>query len=359
MDGAALPHLLARGLDAGWYTAASALLWGPAHPGDVSLQAGQTLPADAPDALAVAADTPFDLASLTKPLATLPCTLFLVGKGEISLDTTVRHLLGRHLSLRPFDVMTIANLLSHTAGFIDWAPLYRDLPSGVDARAWFKETILGRGALYADSPGVRRRYSDLDYLLLGVVLEQVAGQRLDELFSSIFGTLIPGIHFRPPGCAAPAPTRCPATCSLEDGRLLQGVVHDDNARALGGVAGHAGLFGAARDVALMARTLSAPEPAAALGLDPVLLRQVMAVEKNMTLGVMSMGFDIPDSPRTTAGPGHPQDCIGHLGFTGTSLWFSPCRQAGGVLLTNRALAGAPREALNELRSAVHDLAWQT
>ncbi|WP_317986072.1 serine hydrolase domain-containing protein [Streptomyces sp. 5-10] len=260
-------------------------------------------------------DTVFDLASLTKLFTTI-VALRAVERGLIALDGRVAAYAPECTAAAEHGI-TVRQLLTHTSGLIPELPLYEE-----DGR----ERALARLAAEppATPPGTARRYSDLNFLLLQRVLERSAGQPLDRLVrETVTGPLgMAGTRFNPPA------SWLPRIAATEDQRrpwgkldrgMLRGVVHDENAWALGGVAGHAGLFSTAGDLAVLCRALLA-------GGGPVL----SAESTELMLTAPGLGFEV-DQPwfmGELAGRG----AAGHTGFTGTSLVVDRARGAYLVLL---------------------------
>lgn len=293
----------------------------------------------------------FDLASLTKPLVTAALCMRLVERGALALARPVRYWLG---SARTSG--TVAQLLGHAAGC---APHVRFFDGLAEARRPHETARQALVRLAAEhpleyEPGARNVYSDLGYLLLGHVVEQAGQAELHELFArEVAEPLEVGAHFTP----APGAQGYVAT-ELEGPSLVCGVVHDENARAGGGVHGHAGLFGRVEDVARMARGFLSP---------PRDWLSVQTVESFFSSapgpGSWRLGWD---TPAMTPGVSHAGDrwprrgAVGHLGFTGTSLWLAVPQQRWVVLLTNRVHPSreGSAEGIKELRRAVMDEAWR-
>ncbi len=305
----------------------------------------------------VAEDQPWDLASLTKVLATTPLCLALVADGTLSLDSELQ----RFLPGVPAG-LCVRHCLSHSSGLPPWAPLYEDVLA--DGLAWGSDaarervvTQVLRTQLTA-APGTRHAYSDLGMLLLGRLLEVVGGDRLDRLWEPLVR--------RPSG--ADLRWGWPGAAATEDcplrRRVIVGEVHDLNAAVMGGIAAHAGLFGSASAVAAFAAwQLRAWQGSGEEGLDPDLQRRAWSAPGP---GSHHLGWDGVSQPGSTAGARWPADGVGHLGFTGASLWVAPRQDVIACLCTNRvhptieggALPGQPpgprTQAFRALRPAVHD-----
>ena len=303
-------------------------------------------------------ETMFDLASLTKPLATVLITIQALRERMIDLKMSVRDILGKRVYASPWDAVTVEDLLRHTSGFVSWAPLYQRLPVGVDRHNWFIETLTGDTSLIAYKAGTRRAYSDLDYILLGLMLEKISETPLEVLFDEIMERAGVDLHFRPVYQSQLRDTSTyVATKALDGSCYMQGTVHDDNARALMGVAGHAGVFGSIRGVAVLLQKMMNTFSGDEFLLDRDMLRRAMAINNTKDGQQWSLGFDTPTGPETTAGEWSPPDCIGHLGFTGVSFWISPEQKTGSVFLSNRVYYNAEQRGFNRLRRAVHGALW--
>ena len=290
------------------------------------------------------ATTLFDLASLTK-LATTALTLLLVRERVIGLDTPFRELVPDFHGDRK-DRVTLVHVLTHTAGLEWWLPLYEEVRSAEEA-AW----RAAQNPLAHDIGSFV--YSDLGYIMLTVALERVGGQPFRELIRErVLRAVDAGTADFLPEDA----TRCVATeadAPLRH-RRLRGEVHDDNAAAMGGVAGHAGLFGTAADVAALARIF---RDGAVIGNELAhLARREHARGNNVRRG-LGLALRAPDGPMV--GRHMSQDAYGHTGFTGTSLWVDPATDTTIVLLTNRVYFGrANDDALYRFRIAVHEALTQ-
>lgn len=316
----------------------------------------------------VGPDTVFDLASLTKPLAASAIAMVLVARGRLDLDARLGDCLPAARRSDKAD-LGVADLLAHGAGLPAWRPYGADL---VRARG---EAVAGtlearRAVLSAilrepleQAPGTRAVYSDLGYILLGLACERLAGARLDRLFArwiarplglrrTFFVPVWRGVAQDPPVPThdIAATERCPTR-----GRVLQGEVHDDNAFVLGGVAGHAGLFGTARDVWTL---LDAMTDAAGTVFDPGVAREFRSLARAVPGSGRTLAFDTPAPEASSAGTCCPGGLVGHLGFTGTSFWLHPEARTAVVLLTNRVHPTRDNDEVRAFRPALHDLIWK-
>ncbi len=256
-------------------------------------------------ASAASEDTIFDLASLTKVIATTTIAMRAVGNGRLALDERVAVRLP-HWRGADREQVTIADLLEHAAGLTAYLPFFRDH----HGRAEFERTICTMPLEYA--PRTQSIYSDLGFILLGFILEDLHARPFAEAFNTIAvpqnGLTDPpeGVFFNPPRALR---ERCaPTELDLWRGRLLQGEVHDENAYALGGAAGHAGLFGTAEGVGNFARAMLAQ-----FG-NETLERFVR--KSNVPGSSRALGWDTM-LPTSSCGTRMSPSAIGHTGFTGT------------------------------------------
>jgi CubicO group peptidase (beta-lactamase class C family) len=315
------------------------------------------------DHQAVTTETVFDLASLTKPLATALAVLDLVDGGSLSLDHKLGNLLpvvgdapaAAALATATAGI-TLRQLLDHTSGMAAWRPYFQVLKKlPVDApRTRLVELLLAE-PLEA-SPGSRFCYSDLGYLLLGEIVAAVSGEGLDSyLTRRILAPLgLEKICFAP--LSHPLPYALDTVAATElcpwRGALLKGRVHDDNAYVLGGVAGHAGLFGTAAAVGqLLEHLLKAYHGDNRGPLSPAMIRYAWRRKSDTPHG---LGFDFPAENQSSAGGRFSFASVGHLGFTGTSFWIDLPRRITIVLLSNRVHPTRHHCAIRELRPLLHD-----
>ena len=298
-----------------------------------------------PSAPAAAADTVFDLASLTKVLATTPLVMRQIERGALGLDDPVAaHVPSWRGADR--DGVTIRDLLAHCSGLPPHRPFYRDHRGA----AAYEEAI---GALPLEyPPRTQSLYSDLDFILLGAILERLAP--LERQFDAMREQMrIAGdLQFNPP----PAWTRKTAPASYSDvrQRMLIGEVDDDNAWALGGAAGHAGLFGTADAVGQCARHVLQVLGGRTGAFGRELLRAFIARRTDVPGSSRALGWDTM-LPSSSCGTRMSPAAFGHTGFTGTSLWIDPGRDVYVVLLTNRVHPQpGDAAAIRQVRRDVHD-----
>jgi CubicO group peptidase (beta-lactamase class C family) len=294
------------------------------------------------DALArpVYADTRFDLASLTK-LFVATLALRLVADGRLTLDRSVVAQMPEWQD-RPHAVITARMLLDHTSG----------MNSGADYRTIAGENV-ERFALERDlvaEPGERVIYSDLGFIALGVLVERITGHNLDASTRTTFAS--PSLGFRPR-----ATSRAAIPAKEEDdwrGRV-QGYVHDEKAYLMGGVAGHAGLFGTARDVAVLTAAYLGPlrgRPSPLLAEE--LVREAVREQAYDPVLRRGLGWALKTSDENSCGRLMDPSSFGHTGFVGTCVWADPVRDVQAVLLTNSVYFG--RNDTRDTRAAFYEAA---
>jgi len=297
------------------------------------------------DSSPIETDSPFDLASLTKVLATTTVAIALADVNAVRLDDPV----ARHFAdWRGTDriAVTVRDLLEHASGL---PARLVDRPPG--ARREFEHEICGMALEY--EPRSRSVYSDLGFILIGFLVADVGGATLDAQFARVWPD--PALAF---GLADGARQRAAPTEPLDGdvrrGRLLIGEVHDDYAAALGGVAGHAGLFGAAAAVGRFARMLLAMFYGRPVR-TPFARDRFFEMTTRSTIAGSSraLGWDTM-LPTSSCGTRMSSSAFGHVGFTGTSLWIDPQRDRYFVLLTNRACGGGTVDEMRTVRRAFHD-----
>jgi CubicO group peptidase (beta-lactamase class C family) len=321
-----------------------------------------------PERLPMTRETIFDLASLTKPIATTTAILWLVHDGAIGLDDPVSKFLPT-FSERDKDGVTLRHLLAHASGLKPWRAFHdvlleKERKTGERligtpaAREFVIDRVLRSGLVH--EPGAAAVYGDLDFITLGAVVEAVSHQGLDDFCRErIFEPLgLRETFFVPTGEAGGLPDplrqRVAATenCPWRE-RVVWGEVHDPNAFAMGGVAGHAGLFASADDVMKFAQVVLDVWHGRSDALPRELLR-AFTERQNLPKGSdWALGWDTPSAGRSSSGQHFGTHSIGHLGFTGTSLWIDLEREAVVVMLTNRVHQVAKRSRF-ELRPIVHD-----
>lgn len=301
-----------------------------------------------PDAPAASADTVFDLASLTKVIATGTIALLQVQESRVSIaDRVADRIPGWRAPDR--EAVTVRDLLEHSSGLPGHRPYYQ-LLSG---RSAYETVICAERLAYA--PRSQSIYSDLGFMLLGFLLEDAGAAPLDMQFArwcDAIGLADP-LTFNPP--ASWRDRTAPTEHDPWRGRLLVGEVHDENAAALGGVAAHAGLFGTAAAAGASARwwlSLVAgrddPRTGATSALATTFVQRSSVPGSSRALAWDTM------LPASSCGARLSPRAFGHTGFTGTSLWLDPEQDLYVVLLTNRVHPTRANDAIQLVRRAFHD-----
>jgi serine-type D-Ala-D-Ala carboxypeptidase len=299
-----------------------------------------------PNSPQVKPDTVFDLASVSKVVATTSMAMVLYQRGLLDLEAPVVAVVPEFGRNKPRcrDV-TFRMLLAHSSGLPAYEKLFLRAPT--------REELLAAAfgtSLIAD-PGARAEYSDIGFIILDIALERIADETLDRFCQrEIFGPLgMTQTTFNPP-----APSRAAIPPTADDQtfrhRVIQGEVQDENAGVLGGVAGHAGVFSSAADLAVFAHAMLS-------GGRPILRPETLALftqrESSPAGTSRALGWDTPSSPSQSGKYFSPRS-FGHLGYTGTSLWIDPERQLSVTLLTNRTWPDCQNQAIKEVRPRFHD-----
>ena len=297
-----------------------------------------------PAAPVASADTIFDLASLTKVFATTPIVMQEVERGALGLDEPVAQYISGWRGADRAGV-TIRDLLSHSSGLPAYIPFYKTLTG----RPAIEEAICATPLAY--TPRAQSIYSDLGFMLLGFLLEDRVPlrERFDALRAQM--GVVEDVQFNPPTIwrQRTAPTE-------EDpwrGRVLTGEVHDENAAALGGAAGHAGLFGTAAAVGQYARHLLQVLEGKVGAFRRETLEYFVARRAEIPGSSRALGWDTM-LPTSSCGSRLSARSFGHTGFTGTTLWIDPDRRIYIVLLTNRVHPTRGNDAIRQVRPAFHD-----
>jgi CubicO group peptidase (beta-lactamase class C family) len=291
--------------------------------------------------------TLYDLASLTKVVATTTAAMLLEESGRLDLGRTVASYLPE-FSAPDKAAITVRMLLTHSGGFEAYAPLYQTLRG----RTAYLAAIASRPLAYP--PGSRTIYSDWDMVVLQAVLERITALPLDQFVDGhVFRPLgMADTRFTPDTADTGLRRRIAPTAYDSMRGLLRGTVHDGNAWALGGVSGHAGLFSTARDLAIFAQFLL---DGGTYGDVRVLTPQTIArwTARQGAVGSRALGWDTP-APQSSAGHFFSPRSFGHTGFTGTSIWIDPERSLFVVLLMNRVNTRGEATRHVQLRRDVAD-----
>lgn len=289
-------------------------------------------------------DTIFDLASLTKVIATASLTMQLVEHGTLALGDRIADRLPEWRG-RDREHVTLTSLLTHSSGLTAWLPFYRDHTGRMD----FQHAICSLPLECA--PETQSIYSDLGFMLLGFIIEDAGGQPFERQAAELLNRVTRGpLRFN-----APLRVRSAIAPTEHDpwrGRRLVGEVHDENCWALGGAAGHAGLFGTSNAVGDFARAVLASLD----GGDSTLASAATTrrfVTRTGSLSSRALGWDTM-LPTSSCGKMMSSSAFGHTGFTGTTLWIDPDRGVYVVFLTNRVNPSRENTAIQQIRPALHD-----
>jgi CubicO group peptidase (beta-lactamase class C family) len=311
-------------------------------------------------------DTLFDLASVTK-LYTTTAFMTLVEQGKVTLDTPVRAILPEFSGLRPIrpyenpldwdrtvsvsnqvgqvdaGKITFRNLLVHNSGLPAWRP-FKDQP---DAESVYQMAL---GTFFSYLPGERIVYSDVGLILLGLAVMRLTGSPLDEtIYQRVIHRLgLGSTRFLPTTQSYPTENIAPTEFCQWRGRRILGEVHDENAWRLGGIAGHAGMFSNASEVAAFGQSVLN-----ASLLHPETIVEMTRLQAEFNTMRRGIGFALwsPD-PEASSNPFGPRT-FGHTGFTGTCLWIDPQRDLVVVLLTNDVYGGREGRGIADLRVQIH------
>lgn len=298
--------------------------------------------------------TVFDLASFTKPLATTLAIIKLISQQKLELGQHLGSILSQFNSTDKGRI-SIENLLYHNSGFPDYRPYYKLLCKlKPNLRKDALRELLAKEPLI-NPPGKEVMYSDIGFMILCWVIEQVSGNRLDRFVTKeIYHPLGLENLFFVDLDLTPRQVKFAATelCSWRN-ILLEGAVHDDNAYVVGGIQGHAGLFGTAKDVLsllseLMAAYLGSPSTGV---FDTDLIQSFFKRQEHTG---RALGFDIPSPVGSSCGQYFSKETVGHLGFTGTSFWMDLDRRVIIILLTNRVHPSRDNNKIKAFRPKLHD-----
>ena len=302
-------------------------------------------------------DTIFDLASLTKPLATTLAVMKLVDQGTIQLDQPVGEIISTPLGEK--GKLTPRLLLNHSAGFAHWKPFYSELMGyrPEERKPKLRRWLAEESPLYR--PGSESLYSDLGFMFIEWMVEEASGMPMHRYVKEQL--------YRPMGLektflsqeSQPLPFprgRFAATeqCSWRH-EVIQGSVHDENAFALGGYSGHAGLFGTAQEVHTIVSVLGQHYHAMREDLfRHTLVKEFLARQHIAKESTWALGWDTPSPENSSSGKYFSKRSVGHLGFTGTSVWLDLERNVAVILLTNRIHPTRENERIKVFRPRLHD-----
>ncbi len=308
----------------------------------------------------MAPDTIFDLASLTKPLATTMAVMKLIQDRNVDLEQHLGSILDAFKATDK-EKVTIRQLLCHSSGLPDYRPYYKTLVNlpVAERKDALRKLLVKEPLLF--SPGQKPLYSDLGFMVLCWVVESMSGKRMDRYVAEdiytqmdIFDDSDNGLFFNDlnlvPRIGNYAATeRCPWRKIV-----LSGKVHDDNAYVLGGIEGHSGLFGSADDVLkLLLFLLNIFYERSSIKIfDSTLIHKFFMRQNNTD---WALGFDTPSQIGSSSGRMFSRNTVGHLGYTGTSFWMDIDRCIIVILLTNRVHPVRDNNQIKKFRPKLHDM----
>lgn len=316
-------------------------------------------------------DTVFDLSSLTKALATTVAAMILTRDGKLRLNDRVTRFF-HNFGVHGKTAITFRQLLSHSSGLAAWRPFHERIAAiEKGGKVNFMASYGAKDFTYEEihrerleaPPGTRAIYSDLNFILLGETIENITTLPLnrycrDKIFKPL-GLRATGfidiaqVRSRrlEPVTDMFAPTEiCPSRK-----RLLVGEVDDENAYAMGGVAGHAGLFAPVREVDSIARELIACWAGRSDFVPQKIAREFWTRDGTIADSTWALGWDTPSQQGSSSGRHFSPNAVGHLGFTGTSIWIEPAREIAVSIMTNRVHPRRDNQAIREFRPQIHDL----
>ena len=328
-----------------------------------------------PERSPIKIDTVFDLSSLTKALATTTAAMMLARDGKFRLDDRVTRFFP-DFGVHGKNNVTFRHLLAHCSGLPAWRPFFqRTMQIERGGRVNFMASYGAKEFVYEEvhrenleaPTGTQAIYSDLGFILLGEAIEKVASVSLnrycrDKLFRplKLRATGFIDISLARSRRLEPVPEMFAATelCPSRK-RLLVGEVDDENAYAMGGVAGHAGLFAPVHDVDRMAKALIDCYAGRSDYVPQKIVREFWTRDTTVEGSTWALGWDTPSPRGSSSGNHFPPNAVGHLGFTGTSLWIEPEREIAVTILTNRVHPRRENQAIREFRPKIHDLIMET
>jgi CubicO group peptidase (beta-lactamase class C family) len=291
-------------------------------------------------------NTMWDLASLSKVIGTTTAAMQLWEQGRLNLEAPVQKYIPEFTGKNK-ELVTVRNLLTHSSGLPAWRPLYKEASTPEEAIQLVYTTPLDT------LPNVRMVYSDLGIITLGKIIERISGETLDGYLSlHVFGPLgMKSTMYRPP--LSMRQRIAPTERDPWRGRLVYGEVHDENSYALGGVAGHAGLFSTGHDLAIFAQMYLNGGIYDSVRIVSEAAVKTFTQVQDSTLSNRALGWEVP-SGTNSAGHLLSKHAFGHTGFTGTSIWMDPGRDLFVVLLTNRVDPSRESRGIYAVRSALAD-----
>ena len=321
-----------------------------------------------PEKKVMTEDTVFDIASLTKVVATTTAIMILIKEGRISLEKKISEFIA-DFNCEEKKNITIRHLLNHCAGLPDWLPLYMELlekqkTSGDFSNYKGKQYIYNRAnkepLVYA--PGKNYKYSDISFIILGEIIEIICGKALDKyceekifkplsLSSTFYNDLFDQTLFSMKENLLFASTE---NCPWRK-KVLEGEVHDDNAYAMGGIAGHTGVFSTGIDLHRFTTEILKCYSGEGGFIPQRIVREFLMRQDIVRGSSWALGWDTPSPDISTSGHYFSKKSAGHLGYTGTSIWIDLEREIEIILLTNRVHPTRENRSIAKFRPEIHDL----
>jgi CubicO group peptidase (beta-lactamase class C family) len=301
---------------------------------------------DARDSTRPTSTTIYDLASLTKVIATTTLMLQLVDQGRVALDSPVVRYLPAWRGPRT-ERITVRQLLTHSSGLAAWRPFYKEAVDAADARAQL--LLVGPEA----QPGTRFLYSDMNFMLLGLLLEQVTGVPLDSAFQQRIARPLKLVDTRFKPDSSTLARTAPTEYDPWRQRQPRGEVHDENAARFGGVSGHAGLFSTVDDLAIVARLWMNGGTVNGVRIASAKTVAEFTRVQDSTISKRALGWETPTGGNSAGHLLSPR-AFGHTGFTGTSIWMDPAQDLFIILLTNRVNPTRENRKIGGVRVALAD-----
>lgn len=323
-----------------------------------------------PQKSAMEVGTIFDLASLTKPMATTVAIMLLIREKKLRLDDQVTRVIPMY-GVFGKSLTTFRHLLNHSSGLPAWKAFFEEIiKNEKSGRINFVASRAAKNYVFEQihrekpvrSPGVLSVYSDLGFIILGEAIEILTGNTLDRYCQD---RIFKPLGLRSTGFVDLSQLRTRRLQPIEDmiaptencpwrKKILCGEVHDDNAHAMGGVAGHAGLFSSARDVHAFLVRMNKCLHGTDSFVPQSVVQEFLTKDASLSHTNFALGWDTPSAENSASGSLFSSRSVGHLGFTGCSIWWDLEKDCHIVLLTNRVHPSRKNEKIKDFRPQIHD-----
>jgi len=307
--------------------------------------------------------TIFDVSSLTKPIITTTLAMVAVQQKLFKLEDSVTDYIP---SAKRLSGVTIEHLLGHTSGLPAWMPYFREIPVGIIGTEEGREEIIRRASheKLTRPTGSQAEYSDVGFIVLTAIIEIVFKKRIDQLASEYILDPLPMSEsfYRPIQKKKKSKFNfAPTENCVWRKKVIQGFVDDQNAYAMGGVSGHAGLFSTAQDIRRFIHAFMLSFDGNGILVDEKIVRRFLDFDSAPSApkhpNTFLLGWDRPQVGNSQAGSSFSNRTIGHLGFTGCSMWIDTTRPLWVILLSNRVHPSAENEKIKAFRPILHDTIW--